>query len=48
MSSERIGGLNHDGSRKIVDIYESLFFKKKHNKGRIRDEQWYVGDKKRF
>jgi hypothetical protein len=32
MSSERIGGLNHDGSRKIVEIDESFFFKRKYVK----------------
>lgn len=38
-----LGGLNEDGTKKIVEIDESLFFKRKYQRGRIVNGTWYVG-----
>jgi len=35
----QIGGLNSDSIRKIVEINESLFFRRKYNRGRYRDSE---------
>lgn len=40
---EKIGGYNEDGSSKIVEMDESLFFKRKYGRGRIPDQEWVVG-----
>ena len=41
--SEILGGYNEDGTRKIVEIDESLFCRRKYNRGRMLDNQWFVG-----
>ncbi|KAG0439992.1 hypothetical protein DMUE_2062, partial [Dictyocoela muelleri] len=36
-------GFNEDGIRKIVEIDESYFFKRKYNRGRLTNGVWYIG-----
>jgi transposase-like protein len=42
-NSEILGCFNTDGTSKIVEIDESLFFKRKYQRGRLRNNQWYIG-----
>jgi hypothetical protein len=39
----QIGGINEDGTPKIVEIDESLFFKRRYHRGRYRSQQWVFG-----
>ena len=43
MNSTRIGGYDNEGNPNVVEIDESLFFRRKYNRDRIQNEQWYVG-----
>lgn len=39
----KIGGIEANGTPKIIEMDESLFFKRKYNRGTIREGRWYVG-----
>ncbi|KAG0441268.1 hypothetical protein DMUE_1177 [Dictyocoela muelleri] len=41
--SVRIGGLDDNGSHKIVEIEQSYFFKSKYIRGRFTEGSWYIG-----
>lgn len=44
---QQIGGLDINGEKKIVEIDESLFFKRNYNRGRLLSNQWFIGGIKR-
>lgn len=39
----KIGGVGEDGHCKTVEVDESLFFKRKYNRGTARSATWYIG-----
>lgn len=43
MNSVLLGGVDEEGRSKIAEIDESLFFRRKYNRGRLLDNQWFVG-----
>jgi transposase-like protein len=42
LNKTKIGGVLEDGSSIIVEIDEILFFKRKYNRGIVRNRMWYV------
>lgn len=41
--NELLGGIDADGNSIVVEIDESLFFKRKFHVGRVRNQQWVLG-----
>ena len=44
---ERIGGINENGDKKIIEIEKSTFFKCEYNGGKPVNEQWFIGSMER-
>jgi hypothetical protein len=43
INKEKLGRYNEDGTSKTVEVDESLFFKRKYNRGGAREQTWYIG-----
>ena len=43
LNSDKLGVYNTEGARKIIEIDEIYFFKRKYNRGRIKKGEWIIG-----
>lgn len=47
ITKQPIGGVDEEGNGKPCEVNESLFFKRKYNRNRVREQLWYFGGVKR-